>query len=37
KMAKENVLAPALIRSDEHILPFNAWLPVGKCNLLLDL
>nr|GEY33838.1 hypothetical protein [Tanacetum cinerariifolium] len=34
-MAEENVLAPT--RSDEDILPFNAWLPVGKGNLLLDL
>ncbi|GJZ37821.1 copia protein [Tanacetum coccineum] len=37
KMAEENVPAPALTRSDEQILPFNAWLPVGKGNLLLDL
>ncbi|GJX88103.1 hypothetical protein Tco_0340117 [Tanacetum coccineum] len=36
-MAEENVSAPAPTRSDEHILPFNAWLPVGKDNLLLDL
>nr|GEW79544.1 hypothetical protein [Tanacetum cinerariifolium] len=36
-MAEENVLAPAPTRSDEKILPFNAWLPVGKGNLLLDL
>ncbi|GJS22354.1 hypothetical protein Tco_0450986 [Tanacetum coccineum] len=36
-MAEENVPAPALTRSDEQILPFNAWLPVGKGNLLLDL
>ncbi|GJS96829.1 hypothetical protein Tco_0803797 [Tanacetum coccineum] len=36
-MAKENVPAPAPTRSDEQILPFNAWLPVGKGNLLLDL
>ncbi|GJZ21819.1 hypothetical protein Tco_0558858 [Tanacetum coccineum] len=36
-MAEENVLAPAPIRSNEQILPFNAWLPVGKGNLLLDL
>ncbi|GKG15500.1 hypothetical protein Tco_0357823, partial [Tanacetum coccineum] len=36
-MAEENVSAPATTRSDEHILPFNAWLPVGKDNLLLDL
>nr|GEU54433.1 copia protein [Tanacetum cinerariifolium] len=37
KMAEENVPAHAPTRSDEHILPFNAWLHVGKCNLLLDL
>ncbi|GJZ82520.1 retrovirus-related pol polyprotein from transposon TNT 1-94, partial [Tanacetum coccineum] len=37
KMAEENVPAPAFTRSDEQILPFNAWLPVGKGNLLLDL
>nr|GEU47965.1 integrase, catalytic region, zinc finger, CCHC-type, peptidase aspartic, catalytic [Tanacetum cinerariifolium] len=39
KMADENVPAPAPAptRSDEQILPFNAWLPVGKGNLLLDL
>nr|GEX37712.1 retrovirus-related Pol polyprotein from transposon TNT 1-94 [Tanacetum cinerariifolium] len=37
KMADENVPAPAPTRSDEQILPFNAWLPVGKGNLLLDL
>nr|GEX66234.1 histone deacetylase 14 [Tanacetum cinerariifolium] len=29
-MAEENVPAPAPTRSDEHILPFNTWLPVGK-------
>ncbi|GKA85374.1 retrovirus-related pol polyprotein from transposon TNT 1-94, partial [Tanacetum coccineum] len=37
KMAEENVPAPAPTRSNEHILPFNAWLLVGKGNLLLDL
>ncbi|GKA11427.1 hypothetical protein Tco_0690973 [Tanacetum coccineum] len=36
-MAEENVPAPAPTRSDKQILPFNAWLPVGKGNLLLDL
>ncbi|GKF05165.1 hypothetical protein Tco_0035833 [Tanacetum coccineum] len=36
-MAEEYVPAPAPTRSDEQILPFNAWLPVGKGNLLLDL
>ncbi|GKD18284.1 retrovirus-related pol polyprotein from transposon TNT 1-94, partial [Tanacetum coccineum] len=37
KMTEENVPAPAPTRSDEQILPFNAWLPVGKGNILLDL
>ncbi|GJZ64927.1 hypothetical protein Tco_0621623 [Tanacetum coccineum] len=37
KMAEENVPAPAPTRSDEQILLFKAWLPVGKGNLLLDL
>ncbi|GJV86663.1 retrovirus-related pol polyprotein from transposon TNT 1-94 [Tanacetum coccineum] len=37
KMAEENVPAPAPTRSDEQILYFNAWLPVRKGNLLLDL
>ncbi|GJW42593.1 hypothetical protein Tco_0071392 [Tanacetum coccineum] len=36
-MAEENVPTNAPTRSDEQILPFNAWLPVGKGNLLLDL
>ncbi|GJZ76583.1 hypothetical protein Tco_0641255 [Tanacetum coccineum] len=29
-MVEENVPAPAPTRADEHILPFKAWLPVGK-------
>ncbi|GKF45944.1 hypothetical protein Tco_0135746, partial [Tanacetum coccineum] len=37
KMAEENVPAPAPTRSNEHIVSFDAWLPVGKGNLLLDL
>ncbi|GJY53759.1 hypothetical protein Tco_0445423 [Tanacetum coccineum] len=37
KMADENVPAPAPTRFDELILPFSAWLPVGKGNLILDL
>ncbi|GKC44727.1 hypothetical protein Tco_1062449, partial [Tanacetum coccineum] len=37
KMAEENVPTPTPTRSDEQILPFNAWLPVRKGNLLLDL
>ncbi|GJT92514.1 hypothetical protein Tco_1081359 [Tanacetum coccineum] len=28
KMAEDNVLAPAPTRSNEQILPFNAWLPI---------
>ncbi|GJU70555.1 hypothetical protein Tco_1256814 [Tanacetum coccineum] len=36
-MAEENVPAHAPTRSDEQILPFKAWLPIGKGNLLLDL
>ncbi|GJT47299.1 hypothetical protein Tco_0956014 [Tanacetum coccineum] len=36
-MAEENGPVAAPTRSDEQILPFNAWLPVGKGNLLLDL
>ncbi|GJZ71320.1 hypothetical protein Tco_0635171, partial [Tanacetum coccineum] len=31
-MANENVPAPAPIRSDDQILPFNAWVPIGKSN-----
>nr|GEW24396.1 retrovirus-related Pol polyprotein from transposon TNT 1-94 [Tanacetum cinerariifolium] len=37
KMVQENVPAPAPKRSDEQILPFKAWLPIRKGNLLLDL
>ncbi|GJU79083.1 retrovirus-related pol polyprotein from transposon TNT 1-94 [Tanacetum coccineum] len=37
KIAKENVPASAPTRSDEQILPFKAWLPIGKGNLLLNL
>ncbi|GJQ99410.1 retrovirus-related pol polyprotein from transposon TNT 1-94 [Tanacetum coccineum] len=37
KMADENVPAPALTRSDEQILPFAAWVPIGKSNYVLDL
>ncbi|GJT93406.1 hypothetical protein Tco_1082251 [Tanacetum coccineum] len=36
-MVGDNVPAPTPTRSDEQILPFKAWLPVGKGNLLLDL
>ncbi|GJX51448.1 hypothetical protein Tco_0278293 [Tanacetum coccineum] len=28
---------PAPIRSDEQILPFDAWVPIGKSNFVLDL
>ncbi|GKB16922.1 hypothetical protein Tco_0850845 [Tanacetum coccineum] len=37
KMADENVSAPALTRSDDQILPFAAWVPIGKSNFVLDL
>ncbi|GJZ77985.1 hypothetical protein Tco_0642657 [Tanacetum coccineum] len=36
-MANENVSAPALTRSDDQILPFAAWVPIGKSNFVLDL
>ncbi|GJS08064.1 retrovirus-related pol polyprotein from transposon TNT 1-94 [Tanacetum coccineum] len=35
KMVEENV--PALIRTDEQLVPVKARLPIGKCNLLMDL
>nr|GEY18782.1 retrovirus-related Pol polyprotein from transposon TNT 1-94 [Tanacetum cinerariifolium] len=35
KMANENVPAPT--RSDDQILPFDAWVPIGKSNFVLDL
>nr|GFB91873.1 hypothetical protein [Tanacetum cinerariifolium] len=35
-MANENVLAPAPIRSDDQILPFAAWVPIGKSNFVLE-
>ncbi|GJZ97844.1 hypothetical protein Tco_0670297, partial [Tanacetum coccineum] len=34
KMADENVPAPAPTRSDDQILPFAAWVPIGKSNYL---
>ncbi|GKB51054.1 hypothetical protein Tco_0901807, partial [Tanacetum coccineum] len=37
KMADENVPAPAPTRSDDQILPFAAWVPIGKRNHVLDL
>ncbi|GKE14209.1 hypothetical protein Tco_1421786, partial [Tanacetum coccineum] len=37
KMADENVPAPAPTRSDDQILPFVAWVPIGKSNHVLDL
>ncbi|GJT06085.1 retrovirus-related pol polyprotein from transposon TNT 1-94 [Tanacetum coccineum] len=37
KMADENVPAPAPTRSDDQILPFVAWVPIGKSNYVLDL
>ncbi|GJW44375.1 hypothetical protein Tco_0073174 [Tanacetum coccineum] len=36
-MADENVPSQALTRSDDHILPFSAWVPIGKRNYVLDL
>ncbi|GKE58670.1 hypothetical protein Tco_1497855, partial [Tanacetum coccineum] len=36
-MANENVLAPSPTRSDDQILPFAAWVPIGKSNFVLDL
>ncbi|GJQ94036.1 retrovirus-related pol polyprotein from transposon TNT 1-94 [Tanacetum coccineum] len=32
KMADENVPAPAPTRSNDQILPFDAWVPIGKSN-----
>ncbi|GJR15385.1 retrovirus-related pol polyprotein from transposon TNT 1-94 [Tanacetum coccineum] len=32
KMADENVPAPAPTRSDDQILPFATWVPIGKSN-----
>nr|GEW18231.1 retrovirus-related Pol polyprotein from transposon TNT 1-94 [Tanacetum cinerariifolium] len=37
KMADENIPALALIRSDDQILLFPAWVPIGKSNFVLDL
>ncbi|GJW32398.1 retrovirus-related pol polyprotein from transposon TNT 1-94 [Tanacetum coccineum] len=37
KIADENVPAPAPTRSDDQILPFAAWVPIGKSNYVLDL
>ncbi|GKB06842.1 hypothetical protein Tco_0835075 [Tanacetum coccineum] len=36
-MADENVPAPAPTRSDDQILPFAAWVPIGKSNHVLNL
>ncbi|GJX10527.1 hypothetical protein Tco_0200386 [Tanacetum coccineum] len=36
-MADENVPAPAPTRSDDQILTFHAWVPIGKSNFVLDL
>ncbi|GJT67085.1 hypothetical protein Tco_1018565 [Tanacetum coccineum] len=36
-MANENVPSPATTRSDDQILLFNAWVPIGKGNHVLDL
>ncbi|GJV59969.1 hypothetical protein Tco_1466069 [Tanacetum coccineum] len=37
KMANENVPAPAPTISDDQILPFALWVPIGKSNYVLDL
>ncbi|GKD45638.1 hypothetical protein Tco_1270283, partial [Tanacetum coccineum] len=37
KIADENVPVPAPTRSDDQILPFTAWVPIGKSNYVLDL
>ncbi|GJV29869.1 hypothetical protein Tco_1386317, partial [Tanacetum coccineum] len=37
KMADENVPAPAPTRSDDQILPFDAWVHIRKSNHVLDL
>ncbi|GJZ81374.1 hypothetical protein Tco_0646368 [Tanacetum coccineum] len=36
-MANENVPALAPTRSNDQILPFAVWVPIGKSNFLLDL
>ncbi|GKB89402.1 retrovirus-related pol polyprotein from transposon TNT 1-94, partial [Tanacetum coccineum] len=37
KMANENVPTPTPTRSDDQILPFATWVPIGKRNHVLDL
>ncbi|GJS37006.1 hypothetical protein Tco_0535388 [Tanacetum coccineum] len=36
-MADENAPAQAPTRSDDEILPYAAWVPIGKSNYVLDL
>ncbi|GJZ26477.1 hypothetical protein Tco_0570730 [Tanacetum coccineum] len=36
-MAKENIHAPTPTRSDDQILPFNAWVPIRMSNCVLDI
>ncbi|GKF79270.1 hypothetical protein Tco_0234838, partial [Tanacetum coccineum] len=36
-MVNENVPAPAPTRSNDQILPFDAWVPIGKRTYVLDL
>nr|GEW53060.1 hypothetical protein [Tanacetum cinerariifolium] len=36
-MADENAPAPAPTRSNDQILPFSTWVPIGKSNFVLDL
>nr|GEW37252.1 integrase, catalytic region, zinc finger, CCHC-type, peptidase aspartic, catalytic [Tanacetum cinerariifolium] len=37
KMANENISTPVPTRYDDQILPFAAWVPIGKSNFVLDL
>nr|GEY37602.1 hypothetical protein [Tanacetum cinerariifolium] len=37
KMANENIPTPAPTRSDDQILQFSTWVPIGKRNFVLDL
>ncbi|GKE49073.1 hypothetical protein Tco_1480331 [Tanacetum coccineum] len=36
-MADENVPAPAPTRSNDQMLPFAVWVPIGKSNYVMDL
>nr|GEX83659.1 retrovirus-related Pol polyprotein from transposon TNT 1-94 [Tanacetum cinerariifolium] len=37
KMVDKNILAPTPTRFDDQILPFAAWVPIGKSKFMLDL